>query len=289
VTTGHGTGSISKSVSVFTNAKGSGAMVTLQVRGELWQAIQATPTMASFGNVSASQIAEGSLVRKLTIVNNVDEPAKLTNIQSTNASFTAEVTELEPGRKFEMTVKLARPSASGVQAGSITMNTGLKEKPSLQIAVNAYILADVDVVPSKIMLPKDRTASIQRDFYVRNNSKKPIKLSEVRTSDPKLKVTMTETQPGMAFNLKLDVPADYKVPPGGDTITFNSDNPAYPVITVPVVEAPFPASNVNPQPVAQTAKPNTATPAIQPVAKPAPGPAPAKPAGHTEGPPPTGP
>lgn len=266
VSTGHGTGPMSKSVSVFTNAKGPGSMVTLQIKGVLWQAIEATPNMASFGNIASSQFADASMIRKLTIVNNLSEPATLSSVTSTNPAFKAEIAVLEPGKKFELTVKLDKPSASGVQAGSITMNTGLTEKPTLQVAVNAYILADVDVVPNKIMLPKDRTSPIQRDLYVRNNSKKPIKVSDIRASDPQIKVTMLETQPGMAFNLKLDIPPEYKVPAAGDTITMNTDNPAYPVISVPVSEVPFPASSFQaPQPTAQQVPKPVITP-VQPAA-----------------------
>src|ERR1043166_6667093 len=80
VTTGHASGQIAKTVSVLTNVPGPSGTIALQVKGEIWQIIQATPNSALLGNVTASQIKEGTLVRKLTIANGGDTPAALSNV-----------------------------------------------------------------------------------------------------------------------------------------------------------------------------------------------------------------
>jgi len=261
VSTGHGTGPISKSITVVTNVSGAASTISLQIKGELWQVIQATPNSALFGNISAAQTKEGPVVRKLTIVNNGDGPAKLGEMKSTNPAFKGDMKELEPGKKWEMTVTLGTPLPTGVQSGMLELETGTTDLPKLQIACSAYLVADVDVVPNKMMIPAARTVNLQRDFYVRNNGSKPLRVYDVAASNPMMKVGMQETQTGMAFRITMDIPPEYKVPKEGDKISFKTDNTAFPTITIPITEAaappPMPATAARPPmggPVAPGAK-----------------------------------
>lgn len=253
--TGHSTGPISKSITVVTNVPGANSTITLQVKGELWQAIQATPNSALFGNISAAQTKEGAIVRKLTIANNTNEPVKLGDLKSTNAAFKGEMKELEPGKKWELVVTLGATFATGVQSGMIEMATGMADLPKLNISCSAMLVADVDVVPNKMMLPATRAVNMQRDFYVRVNGTKPVKVFDVAAGNPLIKVGLQETQTGMAYRITMDVPPEYKVPKDGDKITFKTDHPNYPTITIPVTEAPASA------PLAQNLPASSAKPA----------------------------
>jgi len=272
VTTGQASGPISKTITISTNAPGPGSQVVLQVKGELWLPIQATPNMASFGNVSTSQIQDATLERKLTIVNNTDQTADLTEVKCTTPEFTADLTALEPGKKWELTVKMNKLTTAGVKSASITMNTGLKDMPTLQVPVNAYLLADVDVVPKTISLPQTRTGVLHRDIYVRNNSKNPVKVEATETSNEGLKVTLTETQPGMAFNVKLEVAENYKPTAGGDKVTIKTNHAGFPKIEVPIVmsnyPAPSPITTVTPKPAAAVPTPSAAAATAQKPVKP---------------------
>lgn len=271
VSTGHASGQISKSVSVLTNVPGPGGTIALQVRGEIWQVIQATPNSALFGNVVPSQLKEGNLVRKLTIVNGGDSPAKLSEVTSTNANaFKGELKELDPGKKWELTVSLQPSVATGVQSAMIEVPTGIAELPKLQISCSAYMVQEIDVIPNRLMIPTGRTVSLQREFIIRNNGAKPVRISDVTPSNPELKVGLTETQPGMAFRLALTIPPEYKAPKDGDVISFKTDNPGFPQVKIPITEtptAPVPnaqaaAMNLHPatQPAANSIRPATLSP-----------------------------
>jgi hypothetical protein len=289
VATGHATGPITKSITITTNIPGPSATVALQVKGELWQAIQATPNNAAFGNISAAQTKEGPLVRKLTIANNTESPVKLGEAKSNNAGFKGELKELEPGKKWELTVTLSPTQPTGVLSGMIELETGITDLPKVQIACSAYLVADVDVVPNKMMLPAARTVSMQRDFYVRNNGAKPLKISDVASSNPQMKATLQETQPGMSYRITMEVPPEYKVPKDGDKITFKTDHVNYPTITIPITEAPISTALPPPAPsgtpIAVTGGTKVALPAKPQEAKPAPAtgaPAPVTPAKKTD-------
>jgi hypothetical protein len=232
-------------VSVVTNIPGAGSTVTLQIKGELWQLMQAMPNSAMFGNVSTAQTKDGPVVRKLTLINNGDPVAKLGEIKPTNAAFKGEIKDLEPGKKWELIVTLATPLPTGVQSGMLELATGLAEFPKLQIACSAYLVADVDVVPNKMLIPATRAVNLQRDFYVRNNGTKPLKVYDVAASNPMMKMGLQETQTGMNFRITMEVPPDYKVPKEGDQITFKTDNPNFPTIKIPITEAPGSSSVPN--------------------------------------------
>ena len=264
VATGHATGAITKSITVTTNVPGPGANVALQVKGELWQAIQATPASALFGNVSAAATKEGPMVRKLTIANNTESPVKLGDAKSNNPAFKGELSQLEPGKKWELSVTLAPGQPTGVQSGMIELDTGIADLPKLQIACSAYLVADVDVVPAKMMIPATRSVALQRDFYVRNNGSKPLKITDLASSNPMMKTAITETQTGMAFRITMDVPPEYKVGKDGDKITFKTDHPSYPTITIPITEAP-----VSTAPPIVSSQPPTGSTPVAGAAKPA--------------------
>lgn len=243
ISTGHSTGPIAKSVTVVTNIPGAASTVTIQMKGELWQVIQATPNSALFGNVSAQQTKEGTVFRKLTITNNSDAATKLGELKSNNPSFKPEIKELEPGKKWELTVSLGLPLPTGVQSGMIELQTGMTDLPKLQIACSAYLVADVDVVPNKMMIPAARSVNLQRDFYVRNNATKPLKVYDLAVSNPQLKAGMQETQTGVSYRITLDIPPDYKPGKDGDTITFKTDNPNFPSMTIPITEQTSPPNS----------------------------------------------
>lgn len=275
--TGHAAGPVNKTVMVNTNVTGEGSSVTLQIKGEVWQPIQTTPTSASFGRLTAESMKSATLERKLTIVNNTEDKANLTNVKSSSASFKGTVRELEAGKKFELTVAVVPPLSSGVVSGNIEIDTGVKDMPKLQIPVNAYVTADVEVTPNQLTLPTNRPAAMQRQFFVRNNSSTSMKVSDLKSTNDKLKVSILETQPvGMAYRISLDVPADYQIPPGGDKITFKTDNANMPSIVIPIVAAPAPPN------ISAQFKP-ALTPSAAPGAAPAGKPTPASPVGASTG------
>ncbi len=236
---GNASGPIHKTVMINTNCTGEGAAVTLHIQGEVWQPIQATPTSASFGRLTTEMVSESSMERRLTVVNNTEESVQITEAKSSNPAFTAEIKEVEAGKKFELVVKIATPLSTGPVTGNIELATTLADMPKMQVPVNAYVTADVDVTPNQLTLPAVRNGDIQRQFFVRNNTVNPVKLSDLAASNEALKLSVVETQPvGKAYRLTVDIPADYQVAEGGDHIKVKTDNPSVPELTIPISQAP---------------------------------------------------
>jgi hypothetical protein len=234
--TGHFSGHVSKSVTVLTNAVGTGATVMLKVEGDVWQAVDVKPQSASFGRLTIDTAKDPTLAQTLTIVNNMETNAELTEIRSTNPLFQAKVVPLEAGKKFELKVAFASAPSPGSVAGTIEMATGIKEMPTLSVPVNAYITPDVEVMPPNLALPQDLPTASNRQLFIQNNSKTPIKVSDLQSSNPDLKLALEEMQAGMKYKINVDVPPGYKAPPGGDKITFKTDNSSTPEVLVVVTQ-----------------------------------------------------
>lgn len=215
-----------------TNVPG-GETTTLTIKGTIWQPVQVTPASVAFGRITADQADKG-LVKKMTIVNNIDGAMTLTDVASTNPIFKAEVTVLEAGKKYELVVTLQPPLTSGNNTGKITMNTGLAETASLEIPAYAYVSSPVDVTPAALTLPENRTADLQRQFYVRSNTNQPVVLTDLQASNPELKLALADIRGQLTYRLTVNIPASYKPSASGDTISFKTSNPAVPSIVIPI-------------------------------------------------------
>lgn len=227
-------GPLNKSVTVLTNVQGSGkATIVLKVKGQVWQPVQVTPRSAAFGRITLDKVEEGPVI-KLTIVSNVEGDLKLTNIKSTNPAFRAEVTPIEPGKKYELSVSVVARLKPGNNSAKINISTGIAETPKLIIPVYAYVTSPVDVTPAKLALSAVRSQDLTRHFYIRSNNSKPLEISELKSSNPDLKLQLTDIRNALTYRLTVDVPRSYKPASGGDTISFKTDNSAVPLVSIPI-------------------------------------------------------
>jgi len=227
-------GTLSKSVTVTTNATMNKTSIVLHIKGEVWQPVQVTPRSAAFGRVTSDKAKVG-LARKLTIVNNVEGEMKLSGIEVSNPVFKAEVTPIEPGKKYELTVTVVSPLKTGNNSGKIKLTTGIAGTPTLHIPVYAYVTSPVDVTPTKLSLPVTRLQNLTRQFYIRSNVNQPLEITDLKSSSPDLKLKLTDVRKSLTYRLTVDVPATYKPPASGrDTISFKTNNSAVPSITIPI-------------------------------------------------------
>ena len=252
-------GHLKQTVTVYTNAPAEGGTVRLTMEGEVWEPVAVTPRSASFGRLTAEAAQDSSLSQKLKIVNNLEEPATLTDVRCSNQLFQVETTTIKPGREYELNIVLASSPRRGNNSGTIELSTGIKEKPTLSIPVSLYVMADVDVRPERLMLFSDRTAETKRWLIVQNNTKQPVKITDLQASSPALKLSLEETEPGTLFRIAVDVPTEYEPSVEGDQITFRTNCPTAPEVRIPVrgfrrptprapVRAPNPASVAQPRP-----------------------------------------
>ncbi|MCG8405887.1 MAG: DUF1573 domain-containing protein [Phycisphaerales bacterium] len=226
-------GPVNKTVTVHTNATGKNARITLKIQGNVWQVFGVTPNRAVFGRVNEDDIDQTRETR-ITITNNTESPANLTNIRSSNPTFSAKANTIQPGKQFELVVSAGNTAVPGANTGEIKIDTGHADKPTIKVPISLYVAPAVDVTPAKLMLPSVRSSNTKRNLYVRNNSKEPLTLSDVQVPNPGLKATIEETRPGgKAYRVVLEIPQNYK-PAKGDKISIKTSNSKVPMLTVPI-------------------------------------------------------
>lgn len=242
----HISGPITKSVTVQTNAPAAEASITLQIKGEVWQAVQVTPQMASLGRISMEQIQEG-VSSKVTIQNNAAEPLKLSDIKlPKDSGYVAELKTLEEGKKYELEVKATSLLKLGDNHATVEISTNSTETPKVSVAIFSFLSKPVDVSPEELVLVPNRTTDLNRQFYIRVNTNKDVKISDMKATNPEFKLSLEEVTKGKLFRLSCIVPTKYN-PTKGDQITFKTDHPLVPTISIPVSQSMIaaPAPNMS--------------------------------------------
>lgn len=239
LSTGNRSGPIKKTITVTTNVPGRDERITLTFQGETWMVVDVKPATASFGRLAPNSTDEASKVQTLTITNNASEDLKIGEIKTTPDVFQTEIKPTKPGKEYELKVKLVGDLPSGSTNGNVTVATGLQEMPMLTIPIRAYVTADVEVMPPKLTLGSNRTGITRRQFYVRNNAKTPLKISDIKVSNPAIKATLEETKTGETFQIAVEIPEDVKMAAAGETVTLQTDNPRFASITVPINEVDY--------------------------------------------------
>jgi hypothetical protein len=221
-----------KSVIVTTNDPGLPTL-RLQLTGEVVPLIEVDPALASFGTVE-NDIKE---MRVLTIVNNMDKPLEFTGIQHDSAKFETDLKTLKPGKEFELTVTALPPFESGYTHGAIFLQTNLPEVPFVTIRSTAFRPSAITVTPKLITLGSPLPTDFSQQILVRHCKGRPLKLTDLDVTGEGLKVSLQGPPPGVQLRrITLTAPAGYKLPERGERITFKTDDPSMPLVTVRVVQ-----------------------------------------------------
>jgi len=85
--------------------------------------------------------SEEAIVQKIVVTSTrADKPLELSDIASTLEDLLVKVTELEKGRKFELTLKLDKPLKESTR-GQLTFETNYPEQPSFEIPLTITVAA----------------------------------------------------------------------------------------------------------------------------------------------------
>ena len=112
--------------------------VLLHLKGAVWKPIEITPTLAILSTVAGAMTNATSIVR---IINHQDQPVTLSDLTSSNPSFTAELKTVEPGKEFQVIIKTVPPLGPKNVVGQITMKTSSTNMPSITFTAFATVRA----------------------------------------------------------------------------------------------------------------------------------------------------
>jgi len=249
-------GTVMKSATVTCNDPGKSNLV-LQLKANIWKAIDVTPTMAVFSVSSELQTNE---TRSVRIVSNLEEPIELSDLQCTNSSFRAELKTVRPGKEFELLITAVPPFAENRIITAVSLKTSAPTNPTISVSAYLNVQPPVTVMPNHVMLPQGPLTNAAHSVVtIQNSGTNALVLTEPVVNVPGAAAHIQETQPGRLFSLTVDFPVGFQAKLGQKVeVTVKSNHPKFPLIQVPVFQPQPPAA---PPTVEKASSPTQVAPA----------------------------
>ncbi len=131
--TDHFNSAVTKVVTVSSNDTNQ-PIANLEVKGTVWRPIEVVPPSATFMSQTDSPTNDFRVVR---ILNKQDQPLVLSVSQISQRTIAAEIRTNQPGKEYELVVKLVPPLGGGNTIGQITIKTSSPQVPVLTVPVFA--------------------------------------------------------------------------------------------------------------------------------------------------------
>ncbi len=249
-------GTVAKSATVTCNDPGQSNLV-LQLKANIWKAIDVTPTMAVFSVSSELQTNE---TRSVRIVSNIEEPVELSDLQCTNSAFRAELKTVRPGKEFELLITAVPPFVENRIFSVVTLKTSMPTNPTISVSAYLNVQQPVTVMPNHVMLPQGPLTNAAHSVVtIQNTGTNSLVLSEPAVNVPGAEAHVKETHPGRLFSLSVDFPLGFQAKLGQKVeVTVKSNHPRFPLIQVPVFQPQPPAA---PPTVEKASSPTQVAPA----------------------------
>ncbi len=229
-------GNVFKTITVTCNDKEQHTVV-LQLKGSVWKPIDVQP---QFAMLNVPPDAEAPVSTVVKVVNNMDTPLQVWDPESNNKAFTAQLKTNTPGKEYEVTIATVPPLDAGNVQGQITLKSS-SNSPVQAITAWANVQQAVTISPPMLTLPSGPLSAKQSfDITIQNNSAtRTMALSDPAIEAKDVEVQLAEPQPGKSFKATLTFPQGFDLEQTNKLeFTVKSSNPKFPVIKVPVSQAP---------------------------------------------------
>ncbi len=223
-------GKFSKTISIVTNDPDQPKIV-LRLMGDVRHYIEVEPRVANFSRVQEDSVA----TKTLNITNNTERPLELTiDKKLMPKCFDGELTELVPGKAFDLTITAHPPYVTGINRFPLKITTNLKEQPELAITCMATLPERLQVKPDKLALSSATKNASTRKLWVTNNGGTPVVVTEAVSDDERLGIEVKEVEAGKRYQIVVTIPADYSPKSDKTAIVIKTDDSKTPEVVVPI-------------------------------------------------------
>lgn len=233
------------SVSVQTNDP-MNPLIELRMEGSAKQLIEMSPSgEVRFGRLEIDKNAPA----KVKVTSNLSKPIKLELMPSGAQAdaFKVSVSEIKPGKEFEVTVTPQPPFPEGSVTADLQFATGAAEPPTVNIRASMYNPPAIECLPESIVLGAPPARETPRIVTVTHNGTGEMKVLSASSSDPAIKTSVLEQAAGRTYKVLCQIPAGYRVPPGKNIeIKITTDSASKKEIVVPVTMASAPQTALPP-------------------------------------------
>ncbi len=212
---------VSKSITVESNDS-SNSPLRLTLTGTVKQRVSMDPVRGgAFGRIAADK----DLNRVITLTNNTDSPVELDILGSaTGGPFKAELKEIEKGQKYELIITGKAPFAEQNSRANFKLRTNIKDQPTIDIPVTAFVPPRVEIRPKDIIIPQASDKAATRNITVKFNTSDDLKVLSGTVDAENVSVEI-ERRANNQFKVTANFPANYVPPTKGHTLTLKTDDP----------------------------------------------------------------
>lgn len=214
--------------------------LTVELRGTVWQAVEAIPSFVMFRVTPDSPTNETAWVR---IVNHTADPVDLKAPTVNSRSFSASLRPVVPGREYLLGIRAIPPLSTGHTFGKVTVPTSSPKTPQVEVTVMVPALPSVVATPTELRLP---TAShdqpLRRTVWVRCTVPHRLQVTGVSVTPRQgtaiggVPVRVTEKEPGRLFAVDLTFPPDFLASAGGEGLLVVTNNhPRHGQLRIPIL------------------------------------------------------
>jgi hypothetical protein len=189
--------------------------------------------------VFISGFRDESVTRTLEIVNNDAAPMDILGLSQENEtqrrSYSAEFRTLDPGRRYQLNIKLLSTAPTGRSQDVITVLTDHARVPVIRIPVNLLLKDDVYINPDAVDFGEITTQEASPETFLLKTRRRPIKVLSVTADLPFLKVTSaTADIPAWTHEFQVAIEGKPARGPFTGTIYIKTDDPSFPDVKAAV-------------------------------------------------------
>ena len=244
--TGRFIGDVAKTVDVESNA--SNGVVRLTLKSKIWSPVTLVPPGITFGSVIKGTKVEP---RVIAITVSEPEPLNLGPITCSNPYFQTEMKTIEEGRKYQLTISVPE-LGDQPQDADIVLQLGHPKMKEMKLStfvnpVEAVVVQPAEFVRSAATLKSSPTSSVT--IFCHDPALETFDLTDLAFSGGGGVTVSFEHQANAKWGrINLTFPPDFDPAAAKDThVSFHTNHPRYPQITVPV-RLLFPPTAVNAPP-----------------------------------------
>ena len=163
--------------------------------------------------------------------------------------FTVELRELEPGKRYRLTVTTKPPLPVNLNSATVLVETGLEQVPTVPIYLSANVPAPVMAVPGRLNVPAGATHPTEQVLQINCRGTPPVQVTDVKCNVDAVKWEMLPAEPPAAesktrtYRLRVTLPPYEELPAGGATLQIftSAAEQQYKQLDVPIVRMRAPA------------------------------------------------
>lgn len=207
--------------------------VRIEVRGEVYQAVEAIPAFAMLPVTPDAWKGETTTAR---IVNHESAPMELSGLRNLHPAFDARLAVVRPGFEYLLEMWTTRPLPNGNHYGRFELATTSSNVPRLEVTAFVPGLAAVALGPRSLRLPDEPGPGVTSGpVYIRSTTAHVLELRETKAPPAGTRVLLNTVEAGRLYRLELVTEPGFRMPQVGDLeVDLESNHAAHRRLRIPV-------------------------------------------------------